>query len=61
MNIGDSLGCSPTFGIADLTKIAFPNLYQNARAYNAFGFYQCQHCNKTLRGSYLALNSLYDF
>ena len=61
MNNGNSLGCTPTFGIATLTKIAFPNLYQNARAYNAFGFYKCQHCNKTLQGSYLALDSMTDF
>ena len=61
MNIGDSLGCSPTYGIANLTKIAFPNLYQNARAYNAFGFAECQYCNKTLRGTDLALASMVDF
>ena len=61
MNIGDSLGCNPTYGIANLTKIAFPNLYQNARAYNAFGFFHCQHCNKTLQDSEIALSSLADF
>ena len=61
MNIGDSLGCSPTFGIANLTKIAYPNLYRNAHDGNAFGFHQCQHCSKTLQGSYYALSSMYDF
>ena len=61
MNIGDSLGCSPTYGIANLTKIAFPNLYQNAYDFNAFGFAYCQHCNKTLLGSHDALSSMEDF
>ena len=61
MNIGDSLGCNPAYGIADLTKIALPNFYQNAHAYNAFGFYACQYCNKTLRGTDLALDSMVDF
>ena len=61
MNIGDSLGCSPTFGIANLTKIAFQNLNRNAHYSNAFGFFHCQHCSKTLQGSYLALSSMSDF
>ena len=61
MNIGDSLGCNPIAGIANVTKNAFPNLYQNAHASNAFGFYQCQHCNKTLQGSGTALQSMADF
>ena len=61
MNIGDSLGCPPNAGIANLTKIAFPNFYQNAHYSNAFGFVACQHCNKTIQGSGFALSSLYDF
>ena len=61
MNIGDSLGCAPNADIANLTKIAFPNLYQNAHTSNSFGFVHCQHCNKTLQDSYLALQSMVDF
>ena len=61
MNNGDSLGCNPTYGIANLTKIAFQNFYQNAHFYNAFGFAQCQYCNKTLPGSDGALDSMVDF
>ena len=61
MNNGNSLGCPPAYVIANLTKIAFPNLYQNARAYNAFGFYACQYCYNTLKGSRNALFSLADF
>ena len=61
MNNGDSLGCSPTYGIANLTKIAFANLRQTAHLGNAFGFYQCQYCNKTLQGSYFALSYMSDF
>ena len=61
MNIRDSLGCNPAYGIANLTNIAFSNLRQNAHAGNAFGFYLCQYCNKTLQGSSLALPSMSDF
>ena len=61
MNIGDSLGCLPTVGIANLTNIAFANLRQTANLGNAFGFYQCQQCSKTLKGSEIALSSMYDF
>ena len=61
MNIRDSLGCPPNAAIANLTKIAFQNFYQNAHFYNAFGFYQCQHCNKAIQGSRLALQSMADF
>ena len=61
MNIGDSLGCKPTYGIANLTNIAFANLRQNAHAGNVFGFYQCQYCNKTILGNSLALQYMVDF
>ena len=61
MNNGDSLGCTPTYGIAYLINIAFANLRQTAHAGNAFGFYQCQYCNNTLKGSETALSSLADF
>ena len=61
MNIGNSLGCPPNTAIANLTNIAFPNLYQNAHALNAFGFYKCQYCNKTLQGSTLALRIMAAF
>ena len=61
MNIGDSLSCVPYAAIANLTNIAFPNFYQYPRIHNAFGFAACQHCNKTLLGSYAALSSIVDF
>ena len=61
MNNGDSLGCTSTYRIANLTIIAFANLRHNAHPGNAFGFYACHHCNKTLQGSYLALQSMTDF
>ena len=61
MNIGDSFSCPPTYGIANLINIAFANLRQTAHAGNAFGFYQCQYCNNTLKGSETALSSLVDF
>ena len=61
MNIGSSLGCSPNYGIAHLTNIAFPNLHPNAHASNSFGFYECQYCNKTIPGSTFALVSMADF
>ena len=61
INIGLRLGCNPIYGIANMTKIAFPNLYQHAHYSNAFGFYLCQHCDKTLQGSDYALQSMADF
>ena len=61
MNIGDSFSCPPNVWIRSLTGIAFLKFYQNAHAYNAFGFYACQYCNNTLKGSETALQSMADF
>ena len=61
MNIGDTFSCNPSAGIANLTNIAFPDLSPPAHVLNAFGFYQCLHCNKTLQGSGPALQSMADF
>ena len=61
MNIGDTLGCNPSKKIAGLASIAFPNLSSPARDRNAFGFCNCQYCNKTIRGSAFALQTMLDF
>ena len=61
MNIGNSLGCNPSNNIADLANIAFPNMSRPAHYSNAFGFYQCWSCNKTIRASRLALAYMEDF
>ena len=56
INIGDVLGCNPSGGVAAVANIAFPNLSPPAQnGINAFGFFGCDNCSKTFRGSSNAL------
>ena len=44
------LGCDPSKRIAEVANIAFPNLSPPAQeGINAFGFFRCNECNKTLQ------------
>ena len=62
MSIDSSVfGCHPSPQIAAVANIAFPNLSPSAQYKNAFGFYRCDNCKRTLQASDLALTFMRGF
>ena len=61
MIIGDPLDCNPSGQVASLANEAFPNTSPPASYFNAFGFMNCTHCDKTIQGSDQALTNMRDF
>ena len=63
MNINNTLGCNPSRKIAEVANMAFPDLTTAVTYKNAFGFLYCtpEHCQKTIRGSELALTYMAAF